>query len=155
MINVHIAERGETEKLTRIRLECLRTVQRLPQDYIFPQELVREISVYFTYGDHTTAIAEKDGHTVGCASVSWLHVMPTMDHPTGRRGHVMNVYVSPSFRRRGIAERMLRLLISEAKARSVTELSLDATEEGMPLYLHCGFKPNTEGMTLDLKEYSE
>ena len=40
----------------------------------------------------------------------------------------MNVHVEKEFRRKGIARRMIELLVDEAKERGVTEISLDATD---------------------------
>ena len=38
-----------------------------------------------------------------------------------KRAHLMNVYVKKEFRRKGLAKKMLELLIEEAKSRKVTE----------------------------------
>lgn len=76
--------------------------------------------------------------------------MPTFDHPTGKRAHIMDVYTREGYRRQGIAARMLELLLDEAQKRRVTEISLDATSEGRPLYERCGFVPAAEGMVLNL-----
>jgi len=62
----------------------------------------------------------------------------------------MNVYTRENFRRRGIGEQMVKFLIDEAKERGVTEISLDATDEGRFLYEKLGFKDNGEGMTFIL-----
>ena len=78
--------------------------------------------------------------------------MPTFDHPTGKRAHLMNVYTMKEWQRQGIARRMVSMLIDEARKRGVTEISLDATEEGRPLYERLGFTPSTEGMVLTRKE---
>mgnify|MGYP002860659963 CR=1 FL=1 len=50
--------------------------------------------------------------------------MPTFDHPTGKRVHLMNVYTNNAYRRQGIGKKMVALLIEEAKARSYTESAL-------------------------------
>lgn len=46
---------------------------------------------------------------------------------------------------------MVEILIGEAQKRSVTEISLDATEMGKPLYAALGFEPNHAGMVMELK----
>ena len=67
-----------------------------------------------------------------------------------KRAHLMNVYVKKEFRRKGLAKKMLELLIEEAKSRKVTEISLDATEKGRPLYESMGFGSNDSAMTIKL-----
>ncbi len=64
----------------------------------------------------------------------------------------MNVYIRPEFRRKGIAAHMVEILLKEAQARGVTEVSLDATEEERPLYQKCGFTASAECMTLALNK---
>ena len=63
----------------------------------------------------------------------------------------MNVYTRESYRRQGTGKMMVQFLIDEAKNRGVTEISLDATEMGHPLYKSLGFKDNDEGMVLSIK----
>lgn len=79
-------------------------------------------------------------------------LMPTFSHPTGKRAHLMNVYTNSQYRRQGIAYQMLEMLIDEAKEKGVTEISLDATEEGRHLYKKCGFVDSIECMVLNLNE---
>lgn len=45
----------------------------------------------------------------------------------------------------------IEALIDEAKSRGVTEISLDATDMGAPLYKSLGFCENNAGMTIELK----
>ena len=60
----------------------------------------------------------------------------------------MNVYTMKEWQRRGIAKEMCSMLIEEAWKRGVTEISLDATKEGRPLYYGLGFIDSDECMVL-------
>jgi ribosomal protein S18 acetylase RimI-like enzyme len=75
--------------------------------------------------------------------------MPTFSHPTGKRAHLMNVYTMEEWQRRGIARKMVTMLIEDAWSRGVTEITLDATEEGRPLYNKLGFTDSRECMVLN------
>lgn len=77
-------------------------------------------------------------------------MLPTADHPTRLRAHLMNVYTAPAFRRRGIARMLVTALMDEARQRGATEISLDATEAGRPLYRSLGFRESGGAMTLNL-----
>ena len=74
--------------------------------------------------------------------------MPTFSHTSGKRAHLMNVYTMKEWQRRGIAKKMVSMLIEEAWKRGVTEISLDATEEGRQLYYKLGFTDSAECMVL-------
>ncbi|MBP1756244.1 MAG: acetyltransferase, partial [Firmicutes bacterium] len=83
---------------------------------------------------------------VGCATICYIKVLPTFSHPSGNRAHIMNVYTRSNYRRQGIALHMMEMLIEEARAKGVTEISLDATDAGRLLYEKCGFIRSEEGM---------
>lgn len=140
----------DIEMLMDIRLEMLRVVNNMSPDEAFSDELVDRSRRYFLEGDQTTVLAIDNGRAVGCASISYFRIMPTYSHPTGKRGHLMNVYTNSAYRRQGIAREMVGMLIEEAKARRVTEISLDATESGRPLYESLGFTASEEGMAINI-----
>ena len=148
MIEYKIATKDDIELLMSSRLEMLRVVNNLPTDYEYSEEIVRESRDYFLNGDHITVLAIDDGKVIGCASMSFMWIMPTFSHPTGRRAHLMNVYTRSEYRRQGIARKMVKMLIDETWKRGATEISLDATNMGRPLYESLGFTNSTEGMVL-------
>jgi len=152
MIRYITATNDDIELLMSSRLEMLKVVNNLPADYIFSEELITYSKEYFEKGNQTTilAIDEENDSVIGCATLCYMEMMPTFSHPTGKRAHLMNVYTNQDYRRKGIAMRMMELLIIEARDRGVTEISLDATESGRPLYEKCGFKASDECMTLNL-----
>lgn len=150
MIEYRIAAGEDMELLMGSRLEMLRVVNDLPEAYEFDTVLERESRDYFAAGDQTTILAMEQGEVIGCATLCYLRMMPTFSHPTGKRAHLMNVYTREQYRRQGIAARMVARLIQEARARGVTEISLDATESGRPLYERLGFTASQECMVLSL-----
>ena len=118
--------------------------------YEYDEKFISESRRYFESGEQTTVIA-LDGQTpVGCASLSYIWIMPTFSHPTGNRAHLMNVYTRADHRRSGISKKMVEILIEEAKENGVTEISLDATEIGRPLYEVLGFQASDSCMVMEL-----
>lgn len=148
MVDIRIASKDDIDRMMNIRLEMLKVVNDLPEDYEYPDEMINESRDYFLTGDQMTVLALDGEETVGCASMSFIRVMPTFDHPTGRRAHLMNVYTRDEYRRQGIAKKMVKLLIDESWREGVTEISLDATVSGRPLYESMGFTDSTECMIL-------
>ena len=143
--------KADIEELMSIRLEMLRIVNGMSDTECFDETLISCLREYFLNGNQTTVLAKDEGRVIGCASISYITVMPTYAHPTGKRAHLMNVYTNTAYRRQGIAGKMIRLLIDEAKKLGCTEISLDATKEGKPLYENLGFTANDAGMILELK----
>lgn len=145
------ATQNDIDDLMQLRLEMLKVVNSLNEDANFDEKLVQCSREYFLNGDQTTVFAMEGNKIAGCASISYITIMPTFSHPTGKRAHLMNVYTRKEFRRNGAGKMMINFLIDEAKSRGVTEISLDATEMGRPLYKTLGFNSNEEGMNLLLR----
>lgn len=151
MIAYKTASKDDLLLLMKSRLEMLKEVNSLSDDHIFDKEFVQRSSSYFQNADQTTVLAI-DEDVIGCATMCYVDVMPTFDHPTGKRAHLMNVYTSSRYRGQGIASEMLDILLDEAKRKGVTEISLDATEAGRPLYKKFGFRDSEEYMVLNVGE---
>lgn len=147
-----IADASDIDMLMNVRLSMLRIVNDLPVDYIFDDKLVTNSRRYFLEGDQTTVVAVDDGRCVACASMSYIEIMPTFSHTSGKRAHLMNVYTEKDYRRRGIARQLVNMLIEDARAHGATEISLDATESGRPLYESMGFKASEECMVIDIQQ---
>lgn len=144
------ADDAHEEEAIRIRLDCLRTVNHLPKGHIFPAEFVEETRDFLRHADQTTLLAMDGEIAIACATLCYKRCIPTPGHPTGRRAHLMSVYVAEGYRRQGIARRLLEALHEEAAARGVTEITLDATDEGRKLYIALGYQASDEAMYLDI-----
>ncbi|MBP5654367.1 MAG: GNAT family N-acetyltransferase [Clostridiales bacterium] len=145
-----IATADDIELLMSSRLEMLREVNGLAADQEFSEEIMEYSRDYFLSGDQTTVLALDGGRVIGCATICYMVIMPTYSHPTGRRAHLMNVYTAKDHRRQGVARRMMEMILEDARNNSATEISLDATESGRPLYESMGFTGSDECMVMVL-----
>ena len=150
IMQIRKTNQNDIEALMEIRLEMLRVVNGLDENVAFDKILVDKSREYFLNGDQTTVFAMDGDRIAGCATISYITIMPTFSHPSGKRAHLMNVYTRKEYRRQGVGQLMVNFLIDEAKSRGVTEISLDATEMGHPLYKSLGFNENTAAMTIEL-----
>ena len=80
-----------------------------------------------------------------------VHLHRTLPHPLnqsalaeGRHGVIVNVFTEPEWRRRGVAEMLLRRIIEWARAERLDRLVLHASEEGRALYERLGFVTSNE-----------
>ena len=144
-----MAAAADIGKMLESRLDTLRAVNNLDDTYEFSETFRETSRRYFLEGDQDTVLALEGEKVMGCATLCDIRMMPTFSHPTGNRAHLMNVYTDPARRREGIARRMVTMLIGEAWNRGVTEISLDATEAGRPLYRQLGFRDSRECMVLE------
>lgn len=92
-------------------------------------------------GSFVELIASVDGKEAGCGSVSFYDEMPSPDNPTGRCAYIMNIYVRPAYRRRGVADTTVRLLIMLARRRGAGKIYLESTDWTCNLYKKLGFRP--------------
>lgn len=151
MIKMIKATENNLDDLMKLRLEMLKEINHLPEEYSFSSLFLDDSQQYFMSGQHTTVLATEDRAAVGCATLCYTEMLPTFSHPTGKRAHMMNVYTKKEYRCQGLAKTMLFMLIEQAKEMGVTEITLDATEQGRSLYQKFGFTESREGMVLDLK----
>ena len=146
------ADAQDIGRLISSRMDTLRAVHHLGPEASFDEEFTEASRRFFLEGNQSTVLVLDGDRVAGCATLCYLEMMPTVSHPTGRRAHLMNVYTDPARRRQGIAFRMVSMLIAQAWERGVTEISLDATEAGRPLYRKLGFRDSEECMVLARKQ---
>lgn len=79
---------------------------------------------------------------IGLMNLEWP---PHPSHPTmGERGYVLNVYVNPSHRRRGLAAGLVQLAEAEFTRRGLQFAVLHATAAGQPVYAQAGWAGTSE-----------
>jgi GNAT superfamily N-acetyltransferase len=86
------------------------------------------------------AIAEVDEVAAGTAFLTMYERPSGLPFITGKIGIISNVFTYPEYRRRGIASRLMGMLIEEGKRWDLSYMELNATESGAPLYAKFGFE---------------
>lgn len=141
----------DIDLLTKTRIEVLRAANRLPDDTDMG-DVEKQSRLYYEKalrdGTHTACLVFDRDRWVGAGGISYYQVMPTYRNPSGNKAYIMNMYTHPEYRRRGIAFRMLDLLVEDASSKQIAFISLEATAMGRPLYEKYGFVPMDDEMIL-------
>ena len=85
-----------------------------------------------------------DGTVVGGAALILSPWPGNPLNPLCRRADVLNVYVDPGHRRRGLGLRLMEAVLGFCRAHGLGRVSLHASQQGRPLYERLGFKPTNE-----------
>jgi len=100
------------------------------------------------YTRHLTAetfvswVVVVNGEIIATSGISFAEKPPYYGNPTGRIGILSSMYTVPSYRRKGIAKKLLEMAVNEAKKRGCAEIHITASDMGVPLYEDFGFKRN-------------
>jgi len=90
-------------------------------------------------------ITRDDEREVGSAGLLILDWAPHfLDQRCGQRGYILNVFVEPEYRGRGIAKALTLQCMAEAKRRGIGVVALHASRKGQPVYEKLGFKTSNE-----------
>jgi len=60
------------------------------------------------------------------------------------RAWILNMYTEPSYRRRGVARRIIHTILDWCRAEGFTAVALHASTDGRALYESFGFRPTNE-----------
>jgi ribosomal protein S18 acetylase RimI-like enzyme len=98
-------------------------------------------------GSYFGFILTCDGEPAGGVGLMLIDWPPHPLHPThDRRGYVLNLFVAPAHRRRGLARKLMQLAEEELTRRGVSTLVLHATEKGRSLYSQLGWTAGSAEM---------
>ncbi len=93
-------------------------------------------------------IVEEDGRAVAGAGLWIMDFPPHFLHTETGRGYLLNFYVAPAYRGRGVARDLLAVSVEAARRLGLRVVTLHASRFGKPLYEQNGFHLNNEMITL-------
>jgi GNAT superfamily N-acetyltransferase len=97
-------------------------------------------------GSYVGWLVEDDGQLVAGAGLWVIEWPPHFMDAKPQRAYLLNFYVAPEMRRRGLARDLLALAVAEAKERGIKVVTLHASQFGKPVYEQAGFKMSNEMM---------
>lgn len=87
---------------------------------------------------------DTEGAVVAGGGIILLAYHPSPRDAQARRPFVVNVYVEPQWRRRGLARQLMDVMMEWSRGQGYANLFLHASEEGRSLYESLGFAPTNE-----------
>ena len=140
---------ADIEHLVSSRIQVLKTVFH-SNELEDMSEIESACAQYYrealTDGTHTAYLVLDGEKVIGTGGICYYRVMPMPYDKTGRRAFIMNMYTDEGYRKKGIAGKILELLIEDAKQKGITQIFLSATEMGKPVYEKYGFSMETGAM---------
>jgi ribosomal protein S18 acetylase RimI-like enzyme len=101
-------------------------------------------------GKYVGWVVEDDGQPVASAGFFELDWPPHPFDPAGEaRGYLLNFWVEPSHRRRGLAKELVKQAVAESRRRGLRVTTLHASEAGRPVYESLGFRRGGEMMLIE------
>jgi GNAT superfamily N-acetyltransferase len=150
-ITYRLAQPRDVAQLTQLRLAFL---AEGGQDVARARWLPRALRAYFSKnvasGAFIAAIAETAGVIVATSGMVYHRHPPRVSDPSGVYAYIMNVYVAPEFRRRGLASKLLKILTAHAKKDGCANVRLHFWKGRRALYAKAGFVPVKTEMKLTL-----
>ena len=71
-------------------------------------------------------------------------------HPgSSLRAYLLNVFVEPDFRKRGLAHKLIEQCLEEARRRGIRVVTLHSSDAGRPVYEGFGFHATSEMMRVE------
>lgn len=140
------------DELVRTRIIVLRAANKLSNDADM-SVVEQESYVYYKKAlaseEHIAYLVYAEGKFIGAGGVSFYQVMPTYHNPSGKKAYIMNMYTAPDYRRQGVAFHTLDLLVRDAREKGISQIMLEATDMGRPLYEKYGFVKMEDEMELE------
>jgi len=102
--------------------------------------------------EYVAWVAEQDGPPARVIGGAGVQLRPILPRPRpgadelelGPEAIVLNVYVEPDWRRRGVADTLIRTLLKALEERGIRRVVLHAAPDGRRLYHRLGFVPTNE-----------
>lgn len=143
---IRLATTDDLEQIADLRhkmFDNIGTTQFLVDDFL--KQTRDYYSEQYRLSRCVHAVKEENGIIIGCAG-GLIRTDDFLRHSfkAHEYGYVMDVYVEPEYRRRGIARSLVETILSWLSGKAIKTIKLDASKLSGTLYQGIGFKPSIE-----------
>ena len=133
------ATRSDIEAFAEIRVAFLTLIRTIDNPAAFYEETLRYLDAHIEQDDLLIYLALDQGEIVSTCMACLFQTAPLPSCASGKAAELLNVYTLSGYRRMGLAETLIRMLLEELQQRGVEKVLLDYTDDGLPLYEKLGF----------------
>lgn len=101
-------------------------------------------------GTFISWIAVDDERIIGTSGMSIVEKPPYFSCPSGKIGLLSSMFTDKEYRRKGIAKKLLSMVINEAREQGCGTVQITASDMGVLLYSDFGFTKNNNFMQYKL-----
>lgn len=152
-MQIRLASSDDIPLVAELRRRFVAEVRGDPaivDDVDFAEVTTAFVAEQHAAGTMRTWLAEVGGRVIGLMSMLLRATTPQPADPRSLAGYVINVWVEPADRGRGVARAMLERCLADARAWGVRDVELIATDAGRPLYESLGFAEEPTALWLRL-----
>ena len=147
MFETRLALAGDAELIAHQRMRMFVDAEQ-SEEHAQLQEMMRNFVAWvrprLEDASYMGWIVEEDGRAVAGAGMWLMDFPPHWMDAEPVRAYLLNFYVAPESRGKGLAFDLLRRSVEEAGRRGVKVVSLHASKFGKPLYERNGFEISNE-----------
>jgi len=153
-IDVRLATAADAPVLARHRAEMFRDMGDLTDDHYDPLRSAaeRDLAAWIAAGDYVGFVASPRARPDEIVAGAGIQIRKLLPRPLpdragirlGPEAIVLNVFTERAWRRRGVAELLMRHVIDWARTHGMAHLVLHASPDGRSLYERLGFVATNE-----------
>ena len=150
MIGFRKLEEKDLEEFIRLRINQLRE-EGATEDIDLRPALLDYYNRHLADGTFVSFLAVDGEKIVGTSGMSFVEKPPYFSCPTGRIGLLSSMYTDKEYRRKGIAKKLLSLVVDAARDYGCGTVQITASDMGVLLYTDFGFVKNGNFMQYKLQ----
>lgn len=112
------------------------------EDFDITQNLTDYFRNHIQDSTFVSYLAIDNDKIIATSGMSFVEKPPYFSNPTGKIGLLSGMYTLKEYRRKGIAKKLLEMVINEAKEYGCGTVYITSSQQGSSLYENCGFKRN-------------
>lgn len=132
------------------RMAFVESIAKIENPAAFKAATEQYFAAHLNDGSLFSYICVETGKILSSCLLCVYTTVPIPSALSGKSGLLLNVYTVKEHRRKGLAKKLILMLIEEARRMGVSKIMLDYTEDGLPLYQSLGFIKSDDHMEMKL-----